>query len=102
MPTVTVCTDRFESFAREKAVALKAAGLPLVSIPHPISGRREEEVKAMASQVFPEVVNAFLTLLQSEDSGSDTIQTPQVLGDSVELEDDIETIYDFFNNCFKT
>ena len=33
VPTVMVCTGRFENFAREKAVALKAAELPLVSIP---------------------------------------------------------------------
>ena len=93
---MTVCTDRFESFAREKAVALKAAGLPLVSIAHPISGRREDEVTALASQVFPEVVKAFLTLPQPEVSDPETVQTSQKFRDTIELEDDIETVYDFF------
>ena len=58
VPTVTVCTDKFASFAREKAIALKAVGLPLVPVPHPITGRRLEEVAMLVSEAFPKVVSA--------------------------------------------
>jgi len=96
VPTVTICTDRFESFAREKAVALKAARLPIVSIPHPISGRREDEVAAMTSEVLPKAVEAFLTLPETGGSVTGIDAAAHVFGDTIELEDDIETIYDFF------
>ncbi|MDF1592488.1 MAG: hypothetical protein P1P89_13305 [Desulfobacterales bacterium] len=97
MPTVTVCTDRFESFAREKANALKAAQLPLVSIPHPISGRREDEVAAMASQVLPELQKALLTPPPPEASDAEMAAAPPAFGDSIDLEDDLEVIYDYFS-----
>jgi hypothetical protein len=96
VPTVTICTNRFESFAREKALSLKAARLPIVSIPHPISGRREEEVAAMASEVLPKVVEAFLTLPEPGDFDVEMITAPPSFSDTIELEDDIDTIYDFF------
>ena len=58
LPTVTVCTDKFAGFAREKATAYKAVGLPLVPIPHPITGRRPEEVEALVRDSFAGVVKA--------------------------------------------
>ena len=58
LPTVTVCTDKFAGFAREKAAALKAVGLPLVPIPHPITGRRPEEVETLVRESFAGVVKA--------------------------------------------
>ena len=57
-PTVTVCTDKFAGFAREKATAFKAVGLPLVPIPHPITGRRPEEVVTLVGESFADVVEA--------------------------------------------
>ena len=58
LPTVTVCTDKFAGFAREKAAAFKAVGLPLVPIPHPITGRRPEEVDTLVRDSFAGVVKA--------------------------------------------
>ena len=58
LPTVTVCTDKFSGFAREKATAFKAVGLPLVPIPHPITGRRPEEVDTLVRDSFAGVVKA--------------------------------------------
>ena len=58
LPTVTVCTDKFAGFAREKAAAFKAVGLPLVPIPHPITGRRPEEVETLVRDSFAGVVEA--------------------------------------------
>lgn len=97
MPTVTVCTDRFESFAREKAAALKAAGLPLVSIAHPISGRREDEVAAMAREVLPGVARALLELPRPGAADAETVAASPAFSDSIQLDDDIESIYDFFS-----
>jgi len=61
IPTVTVCTDKFAGFAREKATAFKAVDLPLVSIPHPITGRRPAEIVTLASDAFSDVVRALTT-----------------------------------------
>ena len=58
LPTVTVCTDKFAGFAREKAAAFKAVGLPLVPIPHPITGRRPAEVVTLVRDSFAGVVKA--------------------------------------------
>lgn len=58
LPTVTVCTDKFAGFARGKAAAFKAVGLPLVPIPHPITGRRPEEVVTLVRDSFAGVVEA--------------------------------------------
>ena len=61
IPTVTVCTDKFAGFAREKATAFKAVDLPLVAIPHPITGRRLEEVVTLASDAYSDVARALTT-----------------------------------------
>ena len=66
LPTVTVCTDKFAGFAREKAAAFKAVGLPLVPIPHPITGRRPEEVETLVRESFAAVVKALTSAPQWE------------------------------------
>jgi hypothetical protein len=55
---VTVCTDRFLPFAIEKATAMNAVGLPLVTIPHPLTGRRAEEMTRIAAETVPQVLAA--------------------------------------------
>ena len=72
LPTVTVCTDKFAGFAREKATAFKAVGLPLVPIPHPITGRRPEEVVTLVRDSFDGVVRA-LTSAPRWDAGEEAM-----------------------------
>lgn len=55
---MTVCTDRFLPFALEKARAMNAVGLPLVTIPHPLTGRRPQEMAAIAAETVPRLVAA--------------------------------------------
>ena len=75
MPTVTVCTDKFAGFAREKAAAFKAVGLPLVPIPHPITGRRPEEVEILVRDSFAGVVEA-LTSAPGRETADEATSTP--------------------------
>lgn len=75
LPTVTVCTDKFAGFAREKAAAFKAVGLPLVPIPHPITGRRPEEVETLVRDSFAGVVEA-LTSAPRWETGDKAASTP--------------------------
>ena len=75
LPTVTVCTDKFAGFAREKAAAFKAEGLPLVPIPHPITGRRPEEVETLVRDSFAGVVEA-LTSAPRWEAGDEAAGTP--------------------------
>lgn len=75
LPTVTVCTDKFAGFAREKAAAFKAVGLPLVPIPHPITGRRPEEVVTLVRDSFAGVVEA-LTSAPGWETGDEASSAP--------------------------
>ena len=79
LPTVTVCTDKFAGFAREKATAFKAVGLPLVPIPHPITGRRPEEVDALVRDSFDGVVEA-LTSAPRWETGDEATSAASVSG----------------------
>ena len=79
MPTVTVCTDKFAGFAREKAAAFKAVGLPLVPIPHPITGRRPEEVETLVRDSFVGVVEA-LTSTPGRETADEATSTPSASG----------------------
>ena len=87
LPTVTVCTDKFAGFAREKAAAFKAVGLPLVPIPHPITGRRPEEVVTLVRDSFDGVVKA-LTSAPRWEAGDEAAGAPsppdEVAGDDRE------------------
>lgn len=55
---MTVCTDRFLPFAVEKARAMNAIGLPILTIPHPLTGRRADEMAAIATATVPQIVAA--------------------------------------------
>lgn len=58
----------FEAFGRKKARALGFAGLPLVSIPHPITGIPLDTVHAHADGIFESVAES-LTQTPTEDEG---------------------------------
>ena len=81
LPTVTVCTDKFAGFAREKATAFKAVGLPLVPIPHPITGRRPEEVETLVRDSFAGVVKALTSSPEWETEGEATSTASSPDGD---------------------
>lgn len=58
----------FEAFGRKKARALGFAGLPIVSIPHPITGIPLETVHTHADEIFESVAES-LTYTPPEDEG---------------------------------
>ncbi len=58
----------FEAFGRKKARALGFSGLPLVSIPHPITGIPLDTVQAHADGILESVADS-LTLAPPEDEG---------------------------------
>ena len=58
----------FEAFGRKKARALGFAGLPIVSIPHPITGIPLDTVHAHADGIFKSVAES-LTYTPPEDEG---------------------------------
>ena len=80
LPTVTVCTDKFAGFAREKAAAFKAVGLPLVPIPHPITGRRPEEVETLVRDSFAGVVKALTSAPEWETEQDEAASAPRPVG----------------------
>ena len=55
---MTVCTDRFRTVAEETCRSLGMAGLPLVFVPHPLSGMNETEVQDKADAVVEQVIQA--------------------------------------------
>ena len=58
----------FEAFGRKKARALGFAGLPIVSIPHPITGIPIDTVQAHADEILESVAES-LTHTPPEDEG---------------------------------
>jgi hypothetical protein len=60
VPTATVVTHVFESYARGLARMQGMAALPLVVIPHPIAARPREELRGKVRSVH-EALRAALT-----------------------------------------
>lgn len=58
----------FEAFGRKKARALGFAGLPIVSIPHPITGIPLDTVHTHADGILESVAES-LTYTPPEDEG---------------------------------
>ncbi len=56
--TVTVCSEEFATLGQAEAAALGMPALPLLIVPHPLAELKAPEVRALADQVFPEVVHA--------------------------------------------
>ncbi|AUV80809.1 hypothetical protein C2R22_03335 [Salinigranum rubrum] len=55
-PTATVNSDEFVTLGQAEARALGLPGLPLVTVPHPMGGVPEKEVRERARAVVSEVV----------------------------------------------
>lgn len=60
IPTVLVCTDAFVPLAKAEAAALGLPNMRIVSIPHPLGGLLEQEVRAKARAVAPSVIEALV------------------------------------------
>ena len=59
----------FEAFGRKKARALGFAGLPIVSIPHPITGISLDTVHTHADGILESVAESLTETPPPEDEG---------------------------------
>jgi hypothetical protein len=55
-PTATINSEEFVNLGQSEARSLGMPGLPIVTVPHPMGGIPETEVKARAETIVPEVV----------------------------------------------
>jgi len=55
-PTATVNSDEFVTLGQSEARSLGLPGLPLVTVPHPMGGVPEADVRERARAVLPEIV----------------------------------------------
>jgi len=53
--TISICSHKFASFARNLAQAHGAEGLRILEIEHPIAGRERGEVEEKALKIIPEI-----------------------------------------------
>jgi hypothetical protein len=60
IPTVTVCSNRFEVLARATAKGMGMADLPLVIVPHPIGGIPAAEVIVKADAILDNVIKTLV------------------------------------------
>jgi hypothetical protein len=60
VPTAVICSDEFGPLGRAEAEVLGFPGLPLVPLPHPLAGNRDELVVAKARAVVDEVLEALV------------------------------------------
>lgn len=58
MPTVTFCTEPFQTLARSRLRALGLPGLPVFFLPHPIMPRTPAEIEQLAAQYLDRVIGA--------------------------------------------
>ena len=56
MPTITLCTDAFESLGKMEGQSLRMPKLPIVVIHHPLGGLKPEEVIDKARLTFKEIL----------------------------------------------
>lgn len=54
-PTISICSDKFMDYARSLAKSYGADDLRIIKIRHPISGQKEEDVKAKALEIINEI-----------------------------------------------
>ncbi|MCK9151994.1 UGSC family (seleno)protein [Methanobacterium alcaliphilum] len=55
IPTISICSDKFSSFARNLAQAHGAKDLRIIEISHPLSGKKAEEVEEKTFKIIPEL-----------------------------------------------
>lgn len=58
MPSVTFCTEPFQTLARSRLRALGLPELPVIFLPHPIMPRTPAEIEQLAAGHVAQVVQA--------------------------------------------
>ncbi len=53
--TISICSHKFASFARNLAHAHGAEGLRIVEVEHPIAGRERDKVEEKTLKIIPEI-----------------------------------------------
>jgi hypothetical protein len=53
IPTISICSDRFSSFAHELAKSHGAEALNILSVEHPIAGLSREEIVKKTLEILP-------------------------------------------------
>lgn len=54
-PTISICSDKFFDYGKSLAKSYGADDLRIVKIKHPISGQKEEDVRAKTIEIIPEI-----------------------------------------------
>jgi len=57
VPTISICSHKFSQFARSLAKDHGADNLRIFEIVHPISGKKEDEIKAKTQKIIPKIKN---------------------------------------------
>jgi len=60
-PTATINSDEFATLGQSEARSLGRPGLPIVTVPHPMGGISEQQVRDRASTVVDEIVHVLTT-----------------------------------------
>lgn len=59
IPAVAICTDEFAPLGKEEAQFLGMAGLPIVTVPHPVTRLTKERVEELAEAALEEIIHVF-------------------------------------------
>ncbi len=57
VPTVMVCTDEFSQLGRNEAESLGLPYLPIVLVPHPLGGQKQDQILEKAEKSIDQVVD---------------------------------------------
>ncbi|ADP76989.1 conserved hypothetical protein [Methanothermus fervidus DSM 2088] len=55
IPTISICSSKFKNFAENLAKAYGAKNLRILDIPHPIAGKKKEEIKKEVKKIIPKL-----------------------------------------------
>ncbi len=55
VPTISICSDNFMDYAKSLAKSYGADDLRIVQIKHPISGQKEDSVRAKTLEIIPRI-----------------------------------------------
>jgi hypothetical protein len=57
VPTVMVCTDEFSQLGRNEAESLGLPYLPIVLVPHPLGGQKQDQILEKAKKSIEQVID---------------------------------------------
>ena len=94
-PTVTICTDRFRSVADTLRRSLGMAGLPVLYVPHPLSGLKADEIEAKADAVAEQIIEALAGKESAPDAnGTAAPEGAKQAPEKMTLPDSAEQVYE--------